>query len=253
MSIQADRSFLASPHGFYSRRGGVSTGLYESLNCGQGSGDDPAAVAANRARVAAHLSGRDDTPLVSVYQVHGTTCLTVDAPWAGDRPQADAMVTAVPGIAIGILTADCGPVLFEDASAGVIGAAHAGWKGAVGGILDATITAMEALGANRENIKAALGPCIHAASYEVTLPFREACMAADQHTAGFFLPGKDEMHLQFDLPGYIAARLERLGVTARLVDIDTYTCPDHFSYRRTTHRAESDYGRQISAIMLPVP
>lgn len=253
MTTQPDRASLSLPHGFFSRRGGVSAGVFAGLNCGLGSGDDRALVAENRRRVAATLSGSADTPVVSTYQVHGTHCINVTAPWGDERPDGDAMVTNVPGLILGILTADCGPVLFEDAEAGVIGAAHAGWKGAVGGVMEATLDAMETLGARRAAIKAALGPCIHAASYEVTLPFREACRKADAGAEGFFLPGKDADHLQFDLPGYILARLDRLGVAATHVNIDTYTSPDHFSFRRTTHRAESDYGRQISAIMLPRP
>ncbi|WCL55176.1 polyphenol oxidase family protein [Gimibacter soli] len=253
MSTQPDRSILSSPHGFFSRRGGVSEGVFAGLNCGLGSGDDRALVAENRRRVAATLSGSADTPVVSTYQVHGAHCIRVTTPWGDDRPDGDAMVTNVPGLILGILTADCGPVLFEDLDAGVIGAAHAGWKGAVGGVMEATLDAMEALGARRSSIKAALGPCIHAASYEVTLPFRDACDKADTATGAFFLPGKDTDHLQFDLPGYILARLDRLGVSAGFVDIDTYPSADHYSFRRTTHRAESDYGRQISAIMLPRP
>ena len=239
-----------TPHGFLGRRGGHSSGLVGGLNAGLGSPDDPAAVRQNRAlALAAVAPGRQ---LVSVYQVHSPDCVTVLAPWGDDaRPQADALVTDRPGLALGIVTADCAPVLLADRSAGVIGAAHAGWKGAVGGVTDRTIAAMEALGARREAISAAVGPCIAQASYEVDQGFVDRFCADDPANAGFFAAGRAD-HAQFDLEGYVAHRLAAAGVgLVERLGLDTYTPEARFySYRRATHRGEPAYGRQLSLIAL---
>lgn len=237
-------------HGFLGRRGGVSAGLYAGLNVGTGSDDDPATIAENRARaVAAVLPG---AVLLQPYQVHSADCVTVFGRWdEALRPHADAVVTDTPGLALGILTADCAPVLFADTAAGVVGAAHAGWKGAIGGVTDATLLAMQALGAQRERIAAAIGPCIAPASYEVDAAFRAHFLARDADHARFFAPGRDDHH-QFDLPGYVAHRLASAGVgTIERLDLDTYALEDRFySYRRATHRGEPGYGRQMSIIGL---
>ena len=239
------------PHGFFGRRGGVSTGAVAGLNCGLGSDDDPAAVAENRRRAAnAVLPG---ARLVGLYQIHSPTCVTVDEPWDdAARPHADALVTARPGLLLGVLTADCAPVLLADAEAGVIGAAHAGWKGAIGGVTDQTVAAMVALGARPERIAAAIGPCIAQASYEVDEAFRDRFLADASGNARYFTAG-DLNHWQFDLEGYVAHRLERAGV-GRIapLGLDTYAAPARFySFRRATHRAEPAYGRQIALIGLP--
>ncbi len=236
------------PHGFLGRAGGVSTALFSSLNVGLGSSDDPAAVQENRARaVAAVLPG---TSLVTACQIHSTRVITVDAPLA-IRPEGDALVTATPGLLLGILTADCAPVLFADQCAGVIGAAHAGWKGALGGVTDATIAAMEALGARRENIAAAIGPCIARKSYEVDTDFVMRFVAVDMANDRFFAQGRGG-HAWFDLEGYVAHRLRAAGLTnTHLLGEDSYSQPQRFfSYRRATHAGEADYGRQISVIGL---
>jgi YfiH family protein len=239
-------------HGFFGRRGGVSRGIYASLNCGPGSRDDPEAVAANRARVAGEL-GVEAAGLVSAFQMHGPDVCVVDAPWGRhDRPRLDGMVTRRPGVALGVLAADCGPVLFADADAGVIGAAHAGWRGALTGVLEATVAAMEGLGARRSRIAAALGPCIHQPSYEVGPDFPAPFLDEDPASARFFAPGDRDGHRQFDLPGYIVARLEALGLAAvESLGVDTYAQEERlFSYRRATHRGEDGYGRNISAIVI---
>lgn len=237
-------------HAFFTRRGGASTGLYEGLNAGIGSGDDRETVLANRARAAAFL-GVPEASLLTPYQVHSPDVATVSAPFAGERPKADGIVTATPGLAIGVVTADCGPVLFADADAGVAGAAHAGWKGAVGGVLEATIAAMEALGARRERIEAVLGPTITQPSYEVGADMAERIASDDPQAARFFVPGASADKRLFDLPGLILSRLERAGVSARFVGRCTYGDETGFySFRRTTHRAEPDYGRQLSAIVI---
>ncbi len=242
---------LRTSHGFFGRTGGVSSGLYESLNCGPGSGDTADNVAANRVRVSTAL-GNKNAAVLSCYQVHGNTAVHAQTDWQTNRPQADAMVTDTPGLILGILTADCTPVLFEDADAGVIGAAHAGWQGALKGVTDSTIALMEKLGASRDRISAAIGPTIQQTSYEVGADFRDKFVAAMPGNANFFAPGKDNAHYQFDLPGYVAARLHGAGITTIWnAGTDTYASDEHFSYRRTTHRREPDYGRQISAIMLP--
>ncbi|WP_137870292.1 peptidoglycan editing factor PgeF [Sphingopyxis sp. 2PD] len=237
-------------HGFFGRRGGVSTGELASLNCGLGSGDDPALIAENRRRVAdAVLPG---AALAGVYQVHGNRCIIVDD--KSDltaRPEADALATRTPGIVLGILTADCVPVLFADREAGVIGAAHAGWKGALAGITDATLAAMESLGADRVNIAAAIGPCIGRASYEVDDAFVERFTADDLANERFFAAGKPG-HAMFDIAAYVAARLAAAAVTRIAIGgQDTYALQqDYFSYRRACHQGENSYGRQLSVIGL---
>jgi YfiH family protein len=240
------------PHGFFTRRGGVSTGLYASLNCGPGSSDDALAVQENRRRVAQALGAQDG--LVSLYQVHGRDVVTVGDDYdITERPKADGLVTTRRGIALGILSADCAPVLFADAQAGVIGACHAGWRGALAGITDATIDAMMALGGRRERISAAIGPCIGQVSYEVSAPFRAEFLAADTGNDDYFGAGRREGHWQFDLPGYLMQRLQRSGVAAENLGLDTCSDPERFfSYRRMTLQKEADYGRQVSAIVLPV-
>jgi polyphenol oxidase len=239
-------------HAFFTRDGGVSDGLYASLNGGPGSADAPANVSENRARMAAMLGVRPDC-LLTAYQIHSPDVVTVERPWSADeRPRADAIVTRVPGLAIGITTADCGPVLFADEAAGVIGAAHAGWRGAATGVLEATIAAMERCGADRTRMVAALGPTIRQPNYEVGPEFVTRFTADDDANARFFEPSPRPNHALFDLPGYIAARLARAGV-ARVEDVGhcTYGDPTRFfSYRRSTHRRERDYGRHINAIAL---
>jgi len=243
---------MSFPHAFLSRQDGVSTGLYAGLNCGPGSNDDAEAIAQNRRIAAGLVSGSEKTPVLSCYQVHGNTAVAVARDWGDDRPKADAMVTNVPGLILGILTADCCPVLFADEHAGVVGAAHAGWGGAIGGIVGSTVAAMEGLGANRANIHAAIGPTIAQPSYEVGTEFRDRFKDADPDFERFFSPGKDSLHFQFDLPAYVRSKLEAEGISDIFdTEVDTYTSKHHFSYRRTTHRKEPDYGRQLSAIMLP--
>jgi len=239
------------PHGFLGRRGGVSTGDLAGLNVGYGSSDDRAAIDENRRRaIAAVLPGAE---LATVHQVHSAEVVHVDRPWGQDqRPRADAMVTDRPGLLLGILTADCAPVLFADAEAGVIGAAHAGWRGALAGVTDATIAAMEQRGARRDRIAAAVGPCIAQPSYEVDEAFRECFLDADRDNGRFFVPGPaGKPH--FDLPDYLAARLDAAGIARfEVLGLDTYADPDRFySYRRATHRGEPDYGRQVSLIGFP--
>lgn len=237
-------------HGFFSRRGGVSEGLYAGLNAGVGSDDDRAAVTENRRRIAAWLGTSADR-LVTLHQVHSPDAIVVREPFAGERPKADAMVTDRPGLALGVLAADCGPVLFADAEAGVVGAAHAGWKGAFTGVLEATIEAMEALGADRGRIAAVLGPSISAANYEVGPEFVQRFVAADGANAPYFTPSPKPGHAMFDLNAYTVDRLLAAGVAAEAVGLCTYADEGQFySYRRATHRQEPDYGRQISAIML---
>lgn len=238
-------------HGFFTRAGGVSHGIYRGLNVGLGSGDSREAVVENRRRAAKWL-GVPETHLTTVHQVHSPDVEIVTAPIPYDlRPKADALVTATPGIALGVLTADCGPVLFADADAGVIGAAHAGWKGAVHGVIENTLAAMEKLGADRANIHAVLGPAIGAANYEVG-PERVAdLIAADGANEVYFTPSATAGHAMFDLNRYTLDRLARAGVTVDHVARCTYAEPENFfSYRRTTHRQEPDYGRQLSAIVL---
>jgi polyphenol oxidase len=236
-------------HAFFTRRGGVSEGVYASLNGGLGSSDDPARVAENRRRMTEEL-GLAPEALISVHQVHSADAVIVEGPWTGERPRADGMATAVPGMALGITTADCGPVLFADPHVGVIGAAHAGWRGAASGILEATIEAMERLGARRHKIVAVLGPTISQAAYEVGPEFVATLTGLDPDNERFFRPGERSDHAMFDLPGYIGMRLEAAGV-GEFANLGLCTYSDEerfFSYRRTTHRGEPDYGRLISAI-----
>jgi len=245
-------------HGFFGREGGVSTGVYASLNCGPGSQDTPEAVAQNRRLVCAALA--PDIEMVSLAQVHSAIVHTLADRQAaadyGTKPQGDGMVTATPGLALGILTADCAPVLLVDANAKVIGAAHAGWKGALGqdghGVLEATLEAMEKLGALRDRVTAAIGPCISQANYEVGWEFRDRFLELGLKHRRFFIPSGQEGHYRFDLAGYAANLLTAAGVgSVQTLGICTYP-PENgfFSFRRTTHAGEPDYGRQVSAIAL---
>ncbi len=238
-------------HGFFTRAGGVSDGIYGSLNCGFGSDDSADNVAVNRERAMARLD-LDRHALVTVYQVHGTAVHVVDGTARAAPPCADAMVTGTPGAALGILTADCAPVLLAEPGAGVIGAAHAGWRGALDGVLEATIAAMEALGARRASIHAAIGPCIARDSYQVGPEFPERFTALDAANDRFFGPSDRPGHFVFDLEGYVAARLGAAGIAG--IDAagrDTCAEDEHFfSYRRSTLRGEPDYGRGLSAITL---
>ena len=239
-------------HAFFTRQGGVSEGIYASLNGGLGSSDAPAHVAENRSRMGAELGVAPEN-LVSLHQIHSAEAIAVEAPWSGERPRADGLATAKPGIALAIATADCGPVLFADPQAGVIGACHAGWKGALGGVLEATVGRMEALGAERARIVAVLGPTIGRDNYEVGPDFAARFAQADPENRRFFRPspGRDG-HAMFDLPAYIVARLTAAGLgTVGDLGLCTYADEERFySYRRATHRGEPDYGRLISAISL---
>lgn len=242
---------LSLSHGFLGRRGGVSTGIHAGLNVGLGSDDDREAIYENRRRaVEAVMPG---ARLVTVHQVHSAIAVPAAEPFPDDaRPHADALVTDRPGLLLGILTADCVPCLFADTKAGVVGAAHAGWKGALGGVTDATILEMEKLGAERDNIVAAVGPCIGRASYEVSDGFAAPFEEESPDNERFFSSGRPG-HLQFDIEGYVAARLARAGVRAiEALGLDTYADADRFfSYRRACHRGEPGYGREISLIGLP--
>lgn len=239
-------------HGFFTREGGVSGGIYGSLNCGAGSADERSAVLENRARVAERLGTTGDR-LVTCHQVHSADAVVVETPWPmGQNPKADALVTNRKGIALGALAADCAPVLFADPEAGVIGAAHAGWKGALGGVLEATLEAMVRLGARRGRVRAALGPCIGPEAYEVGPEFEARFLAADPGNAVYFRRSSADSRPRFDLPGYVLARLARSGLdTVENCTLCTYLAEDRlYSYRRATHRGEPDYGRQVSAIVL---
>jgi polyphenol oxidase len=240
---------LPAAHGFFTRKGGASSGIFAGLNCGTGSSDLSEAVQINRDRVANAMDVARDH-LITVHQVHSADVLTVTAPLA-DRPRVDAMVTATPGLLLGILTADCQPVLFQDAAAGVIGAAHAGWRGTKDGVLLATITAMEALGATRAGIHAVIGPTISQAAYEVGPEFVQGFVDDDPANAQFFASGKGDRAV-FNLPAFGLAQLRAAGVGhANWTGHCTYSDPDRFfSYRRTTHLGEADYGRLISVIRL---
>ena len=239
-------------HAFFTRSGGVSEGVYDSLNGGVGSRDAPEAVAENRARMAAALGVPPDR-LAVPYQVHSPDAIVITAPWASDaRPRCDGVVTATPGLALGVTGADCGMILFADPEARVVGAAHAGWKGALNGVIEATVAAMERLGAKREAVTAALGPCIAQESYEVGPEFVAAFARAGEATERFFVPSSRPSHAMFDLKAYIAERAARARV-GRFEDLRLDTYADEarfFSYRRTTHRREADYGRLVSAIAL---
>lgn len=238
-------------HGFFTRAGGVSAGIYDSLNAGRGSKDDPDAVIENRRRVAAHFGAAPDA-LLTAYQIHSATALAADAVWGDARPQGDAVVTATPGLICSALAADCAPILLADAQAGVVAAAHAGWRGALGGVAEATVVAMVAKGALASRIVAAVGPCIGPASYEVGDDFHATFMTKAPEAKGFFRPGGHPGKRLFDLPGFVLDRLARAGVEqAEWIGGDT--CADEalfFSNRRAFHRGEGDYGRLISAIML---
>jgi YfiH family protein len=239
-------------HGFWGRQGGVSQGVFASLNCGYGSDDDPALVRQNRGLVAATL-GVDVESLITAYQIHSADVIDVTAPWPREAaPRGDAMVTTVPGIALGVLAADCAPVLLADAEAGVIGSAHAGWQGAFGGVIEAVVARMMQHGAQRARIVAAIGPCISQASYEVGPEFHSRFVAADRGLAGFFVASVRPGYFMFDLPSFVDLQLEAAGVRRReVLDVCTYRGSEtHFSFRRTTHRGETHYGRNISAIML---
>lgn len=239
-------------HGFFTRAGGVSDGIYATLNGGTGSNDAPDKIAENRARMAARL-GVGAESLLTAYQIHSPDVVVVESPWAADkRPRADALVTKTPRLAIGISTADCGPLLFADAQARVIGAAHAGWRGALTGVIEATIAAMENLGAARARIVGALGPTISQPNYEVGAEFVERFLAAAPDNARFFSATPKTSHALFDLPGYITARIAQAGIVEfENLALCTYAEPERFfSFRRTTHRNEPDYGRHINAIAL---
>jgi YfiH family protein len=238
-------------HAFFTREGGVSGGIYESLNGGLGSQDDQALVAENRRRMAARMDVSPDR-FLSVYQIHSPDAVVAEGPWpSAPRPRADAIVTRAQGLAIGVTAADCGPILLVDPAARVIGAAHAGWKGALSGIVESTVAAMEKLGAERNAILAAIGPLIRQRSYEVGGEFVERFIEHDAENALFFLPSIREGHAMFDLAGFIRSRLEDSGVL--MIDdtgVDTYSDDRFFSYRRSVHRKEPDYGRHVHAIVL---
>lgn len=251
IALQADvLSAEGVAHGFFTRQGGVSTGLYASLNGGVGSRDAPEQVAENRRRMAAHLEVRPEHLLVP-YQTHSPDALIVTELFS-ERPRCDALVTNVRGLALGVTGADCGMILLADTRAGVVGAAHAGWKGALGGVLEAVLEAMESLGAGRGSIVAALGPAIGRQSYEVGADFFERFVVVAKDHASFFAPSGRDGHFLFDLPGFIALRLRRAGVEMfEDLALDTYADDERFySYRRSVHRGEPDYGRQVAAIAL---
>jgi YfiH family protein len=239
-------------HAFFTRAGGVSTGLYSSLNGGVGSRDEAHKVVENRARMSAAL-GVEPRRLLTAYQSHSPNVVIAEAPWTTEnRPQADAIVTRMRALAIGVTTADCGPVLLADPRAGVIAAAHAGWRGALTGVVEATVAAMERLGAARGEIRAAIGPMIRQANYEVGPDLVARFRAEDPASSRFFAPAKREGHAMLDLAGYVAARLKRAAIgEVEDLGLCTYADPERFfSYRRTTHRGEADYGRHVNAIAL---
>jgi YfiH family protein len=246
-----DLSLPRLAHGFFGRQGGVSEGIYASLNCGPGSGDDRVKVIENRRHAIEALGA--DARLVTLYQIHSAKAVTVTQPWEiGASPEADGLATSMPGIALGLLTADCAPVLLADVVAGVIGAAHAGWKGALGGVVENTVAAMEKLGAVRGRIAAAIGPCISQANYEVDGEFRANFTRADSVHARFFVPNTREGYFRFDLEAYVAMRLDDAGV-AKVEKLSACTygrANDFYSFRRATHAGEKDYGRDLSAIAL---
>jgi YfiH family protein len=241
---------LAVRHGFFGRAGGVSTSIYASLNAGTGSNDNPAAITENRRRIAAAF-GAPPTHLVGVHQVHSPRSVLIDAPWPGERPHADALVTTTPGLILSVLTADCAPILLADEVRGVIAAAHAGWRGALDGVLESVVHLMRDNGAEPANIVAAIGPCIHEPSYEVGPEFEARFLQADRAFARFFTPGEGDRRL-FDLPGFCADKLERLGVgRVEVLPLDTYGLPAALhSHRRAVHEKAGDYGRNCAAIAL---
>lgn len=249
LEILTSKTLGPVKHGFFTRRGGASSGVFGGLNCGLGSSDQAEIVKINRHRVADHMDVAPDE-LVTVHQTHSANVVTVDAP-DQTLPEADGLVTATPGVALGILTADCQPVLFSDPEAGVVGAAHAGWKGALGGVLDATVDAMVALGARREKIRAVIGPSISQRAYEVGPEFLDDFMAEAPDNARFFANGEGDRY-HFDLPSYGLHRLRSAGIgQAEWTRHCTYSDPDRFfSYRRSVHAKEADYGRLISVIRL---
>ncbi len=237
-------------HAFFTREGGVSGGIYQGLNGGLGSRDDHTHVVENRRRMAERMGVAPEN-FVSVHQVHSPDAVVATGPWPGDRPRADAIVTRTEGIAIGVTAADCGPILFADPAARVIGAAHAGWKGALTGVLESTIEAMEKLGADRTRLVAAIGPLIRQHSYEVGSEFVERFLDADAESGVFFIPSNRSGHSMFDLAGFIRMRLENAGVLLiDDTDVDTYSDERFYSYRRSVHRNEPDYGRHVHAIAL---
>lgn len=241
-------------HGFFTRSGGVSTGLYAALNCGLGSRDDRSNVLENRRRVAQHLSGdgADARGIVTLHQVHSAAAVIVDRPFDGELPRADAVVTRTPGLVVGALAADCAPILLADRNGGVVAAAHAGWRGALAGVAEAAVAAMISAGAVRDRIIAVVGPCIHQESYEVGPEFEQAFLAADSAYASYFARPVVGGKSHFDLPGFVAARLRSAGLlSVSAIEACTYADGERFfSFRRTTHRAEPDYGRQVSAIVV---
>jgi YfiH family protein len=255
MTLEAIRSPALNgvSHGFFTRKGGASQGIYASLNGGVGSNDDPAAVAENRFRMATFLGVAPENFLVP-YQIHSADALAVSTPWPPDaRPRCDGLVTKTPGLGLGVTGADCGVLLMADATAGVIGAAHAGWKGALTGMVEALVAAMEVLGAKRANISGALGPTIGPQSYEVGPEFCARFVGENADFARFFAPSTKADHFMFDLPGLIESRAERAGIGHfHNLRLDTYADEERFfSYRRTTHRKEPDYGRLVAGIALP--
>lgn len=261
MKVFKDNAFTAAcadkvSYGFYGRTGGVSAGIYASLNCAYGTNDDQKLIEENRKRIAANL-GVADLKISTPWQCHSAICLSINThvPDHKDKPKADGLVTDVAGVCIGVLTADCGPVLFtaqKPDGAPIIGAAHAGWGGALGGVFEDTVAKMVQLGAGLETIKACLGPCIMQGSYEVTEAFSEPFLTKHGEAGHFFKSARKPGHLMFDLPGYIAMRLAMAGVRqVSLMGIDTYKDEENcFSFRRATHRGEPDYGRQMSAIVI---
>jgi polyphenol oxidase len=237
-------------HAFFTRKGGVSGGIYAGLNVGSGSHDDPAHVKENRRRAAAHF-GHEVAQIVTPWQVHSPDAVIVDGPFTGGKPQADGIATATPGVIIGVVTADCGPILFADEKAHVIGASHAGWKGALYGVLENTIQAMEKLGARRDRVKAVLGPSISQPNYEVSAEYRKNFTEQDGAYDRYFAPSDRSGHAMFDLRAFTLMQLQRAGVEATMTPDCTYADEaNFFSYRRTTHRNEPDYGRQLSAISI---
>ena len=252
LQAQSLSKFPGIRHGFFTRVGGVSEGVYESLNGGVGSEDSPANVAENRARMAKHLGVAPDR-FLTCYQIHSPEVVVVETPWpSSERPRADAIVTRTLNLAIGVSTADCGPVLLADPEARVIGAAHAGWRGALTGVIEQTVAAMEKLGAKRGRIVAAAGPMIRQTNYEVGQDLIDRFVAVEPNTIRFFKPAQRPGHSMFDLAGYVVSRLRRAEI-AEIEDLGlcTYADPAQFySYRRATHRAEPDYGRHINAIAL---
>ena len=252
MTLEILTSDILSPvrHGFFTRRGGASSGVFHGLNCGFGSSDQSEIVAINRSRAAGAMDVTSDR-MATVYQVHSADVLALQTVPEGTAPRADAMVTATPGLALAVLTADCQPVLFADAEAGVVGAAHAGWRGALDGILEATLDSMESLGAVRGRVTVAIGPSISQQAYEVGPEFLDTFLAEDPENARFFANGEGDRY-QFDLVGFSLNRLRRAGVgQAEWIRHCTYSDPDRFySYRRSVHRKEADYGRLISIIRL---